>query len=84
MRTENAIAAVEESIEKDPIEAIRHRAQQSEFRPFTLLKILRKGFDLRAYEIHRVARSVNGLKMKWPTIQIFTTKVCLAHFWLTG
>ena len=44
MRLEEAIAAVEHSIEEDPIESIRHRAQ--ELGPSTLWKMLRKNLGL--------------------------------------
>ncbi|XP_054745598.1 uncharacterized protein LOC129249937 [Anastrepha obliqua] len=48
VRTEDAIAAVEQSIEEDPNESIRHRAQQLQMCPSTLWKILRKDLGLRA------------------------------------
>ncbi|GFY03708.1 DUF4817 domain-containing protein [Trichonephila clavipes] len=42
VRTEDAIATVERSIEEDPNESIRHRAQELDLCPSTLWKILRK------------------------------------------
>ncbi|GFX57219.1 transposable element Tc3 transposase [Trichonephila clavipes] len=47
VRTEEAIATVERSIEEDPNESIRHRAQESDLCPSTLWKILPKDLDLR-------------------------------------
>ncbi|GFX13199.1 DUF4817 domain-containing protein [Trichonephila clavipes] len=54
VRTEEAIATVERSIEKDPNESIRHRAQELDLFPSTLWKILRKDLGLRAYKIQLV------------------------------
>ncbi|GFX76318.1 hypothetical protein TNCV_592811 [Trichonephila clavipes] len=42
VRTEEAIATVERSIEEDPNESIRPRAQELDLCPSTLWKILRK------------------------------------------
>ncbi|GFX94714.1 DUF4817 domain-containing protein [Trichonephila clavipes] len=54
VRTEEAIATVERSIEEDPNESIRHRAQELDLCPSTLWKILRKDLGLRAYKIQLV------------------------------
>ncbi|GFV02951.1 DUF4817 domain-containing protein [Trichonephila clavipes] len=48
VRTEEAIATVERSIEEDPNESIRHRAQELDLCPSTLWKILRKDLRLHA------------------------------------
>ncbi|GFX03971.1 uncharacterized protein TNCV_4678751 [Trichonephila clavipes] len=47
VRTEEAIATVERSIEEDPNESIRHRAQELDLCPSTLWKILRKDLATR-------------------------------------
>ncbi|GFY32327.1 DUF4817 domain-containing protein [Trichonephila clavipes] len=52
--TKEAIATVERSIEEDPNESIRHRAQELDLCPSTLWKILRKDLSLRAYKIQLV------------------------------
>ncbi|XP_073831485.1 uncharacterized protein [Musca autumnalis] len=68
VRTEETIAAVEQSVEEDPPnESIRHRAQQLELCPSTLWKILRKDLGLRPYKIQLV-QELNSE----------------AHFWLNG
>ncbi|XP_073831484.1 uncharacterized protein [Musca autumnalis] len=54
VRTEETIAAVEQSVEEDPNESIRHRAKQLELCPSTLWKILRKDLGLRPYKIQLV------------------------------
>ncbi|XP_016968744.1 uncharacterized protein LOC127012206 isoform X2 [Drosophila biarmipes] len=54
VRTEEAIATVERSIEEDPNESILHLAQELDLCPFTLWKILRKDLGLRAYKIQLV------------------------------
>ncbi|XP_073847016.1 uncharacterized protein [Musca autumnalis] len=54
VRTEETIAAVEQSVEEIPNESIRHRAQQLELCPSTLWKILRKDLGLRPYKIQLV------------------------------
>ncbi|GFW48757.1 DUF4817 domain-containing protein [Trichonephila clavipes] len=54
VRTEEAIATVERSIEEDPNESIRHRAQELDLCPSILWKILRKDLGLRAYKIQLV------------------------------
>ncbi|GFW55026.1 DUF4817 domain-containing protein [Trichonephila clavipes] len=54
VRTEEAIATVERSIEEDPNESINHRAQELDMCPSTLWKILRKDLGLRAYKIKLV------------------------------
>jgi len=51
IRTEEVIASVERSIEEDPNQSIRHRAQELEMCPSTLWKILRKDLGLRAFKI---------------------------------
>ncbi|GFV42318.1 DUF4817 domain-containing protein [Trichonephila clavipes] len=45
---------VERSIEEDPDESIRHRAQELDLCPSTVWKILRKDLGLRAYKIQLV------------------------------
>ena len=54
VRTDVVDAAVERSVEKEPNESIRHRAQQLELCSSTLWKILRKDLGLRAYKIQLV------------------------------
>jgi hypothetical protein len=98
VRTEEVIAAVERSVEEDPNESIRHRAQQLELCPSTLWKILRKDLGLRAYKIQLVqelkphdhyTRRTFG---EWAenNIQLdprFQCKILFsdeAHFWLNG
>jgi Helix-turn-helix domain (DUF4817) len=51
VHTEEAVAAVEHTIEEDPNKSIRHRALQLELCPSTLWNILRKDLGLRAYKI---------------------------------
>ncbi|GFT49686.1 DUF4817 domain-containing protein [Trichonephila clavipes] len=46
VRTEEAIATVERSIEEHPNESIRHRTQELDLCPSTLWKILRKDLGL--------------------------------------
>ncbi|GFU68846.1 DUF4817 domain-containing protein [Trichonephila clavipes] len=52
--TDKVIATVERSIEEDPNESIRHRAQELDLCPSTLWNILRKDLGLRAYKIQLV------------------------------
>lgn len=98
VRTEETIAAVEQSVEEDPNESIRHRAQQLELCPSTLWKILRKDLGLRPYKI----QLVQELKPRdhamrrdfgvWAENEIdldadFHRKILFsdeAHFWLNG
>ena len=51
MRTGEIVAAVERSIEEDPNQSIRHRAQQLDMCPSTLWKSLRKDLGFRACKI---------------------------------
>ena len=51
---EEDFAAVEQIIEKEPNESVRHRGQQLELCLSTLWKILRKDLSLRAYKIELV------------------------------
>lgn len=98
VRTEDAIVAVEQSIEEDPNESIRHRAQQLELCPSTLWKILRKDLGLRAYKIqlvqelkpndHRARRTFGEwAQNEMATDPDFHKKILFsdeAHFWLNG
>ncbi|GFW66331.1 DUF4817 domain-containing protein [Trichonephila clavipes] len=72
VRTEEAIATVEGSIEEDPNESIRHRAQELDLCPSTLWKILRKDLGLRAYKIQLVQELKPNDHQARP------------HFWLNG
>lgn len=98
VRTEEAIAAVERSVEEDPNQSIRHRAQELDMCPSTLWKILRKDLGLRAYKIQLVqelkphdhlARRSFG---EWAQNKIavdpdFHKRILFsdeAHFWLNG
>ncbi|GFV86992.1 DUF4817 domain-containing protein [Trichonephila clavipes] len=88
VRTEEAIATVERSIEEDPNESIRHRAQELDLCPSTLWKILLKDLGLRAYKIqlvqelkpndHQGVDSSNGPKTRLPLFSIFISEFCLA------
>lgn len=98
VRTEEVIAAVEQSVEEDPNESIRRRAQQLVLSPSTLWKILRKDLGLRAYKIqlvqelkprdHQMRRTFG----EWAENKIrldpyFHQKILFsdeAHFWLNG
>lgn len=98
VRTEEVIAAVERSVEEDPNQSIRHRAQELDMCPSTLWKILRKDLGLRAYKIQLVqelkphdhlARRRFG---EWAQNKIavdpdFHKRILFsdeAHFWLNG
>ncbi|GFW46202.1 transposable element Tc3 transposase [Trichonephila clavipes] len=70
VRTEEAIATVERSIEEDPNESIRRRAQDLDLCPSTLWKILRKGSENSTRARIEAKRS--------------SSKVDEAHFWLNG
>ncbi|GFX22960.1 transposable element Tc3 transposase [Trichonephila clavipes] len=72
VRTEEAIATVERSIEEHPNESIRHRAQKLDLCLSTLWKIFRKDLGLRAYKIQLVQ------ELKPDDHQART------HFWLNG
>lgn len=90
MWTEDATGAVECSVEGDPNESVRHRAQQLGMRKSTRCKILQKYLGLCAYKI----QLVHELKPldEWAENQIaldpaFKSKTLLideAHFWLSG
>ncbi|CAH2105721.1 unnamed protein product [Euphydryas editha] len=54
VRTEKVITAVERSLEEDPNQSIRHRAQEMDMCPSTLWNIFRKDLGLRAYKIQLV------------------------------
>lgn len=47
VRTEDAVTVVEQSIEEDPNEYIRHRAQEIELCPSTLWRILLFEYELK-------------------------------------
>ncbi|GFX97536.1 DUF4817 domain-containing protein [Trichonephila clavipes] len=89
VRTEEAFAIVERSIEEDPNESIRHRAQELDLCPSILWKILRKDLGLRAYKIQLVQelkpndhqarrRFVEWTKTRLPLFPIFISEFCLA------
>lgn len=98
VRTEEVVAAVERSVEEDPNESIRRRAQQLDLCPSTLWKILRKDLGLHAYKIqllqelkprdHHMRRTFG----QWAENQNaldpqFNKKILFsdeAHFWLNG
>ncbi|GFW35195.1 DUF4817 domain-containing protein [Trichonephila clavipes] len=98
VRTEEAIATVERSIEEDPNESIRHRAQELDLCPSTLWKILRKDLGLRAYKIqlvqelkpndHQVRRRfVEYAQNEIAVVPDFHKRILFsdeAHFWLNG
>lgn len=62
VRTEDAISAGDQSIEKDRNQPIRHREQQLALRLSTLWKIFQKNFGLRVYKI----QPMQELKPKEP------------------
>lgn len=70
MCTEDAILAVEWSIEEDPKESFRHIAQQHELCPSNVRRLLRKDLGLRAYKFELVERAVRS---GWPSIVISTS-----------
>ncbi|GFV51711.1 DUF4817 domain-containing protein [Trichonephila clavipes] len=98
VRTEEAIATVERSIEEDPNESIRHRAQELDLCPSTLWKILRKDLGLRAYKIQLVQelkpndhqakrRFVEWAQNEIAVVPDFHKRILCsdeAHFWLNG
>lgn len=98
VRTEEAVAAVQESIEDDPNQSIRRRSQQLGLCPSTLWKILRKDLGLKAFKIQLVQElKPNDHRMRrqfgeWAETQIdidfeFPFKILFsdeAHFWLNG
>ncbi|GFT45737.1 DUF4817 domain-containing protein [Trichonephila clavipes] len=84
LRTEEAIATVERSIE-----SIRHRAQELDVCPSTLWKILWKDLGLRAFKIQLVQewkpndhqakrRFVEWAQNEIPLFPIFISEFCLA------
>ncbi|GFV80703.1 DUF4817 domain-containing protein [Trichonephila clavipes] len=98
VRTEEATATVERSIEEDPNESIRHRAQELDLCPSTLWKILRKDLGLRAYKIQLVQelkpydhqarrRFVEWAQNEIAVVPDFHKRILFsdeAHFWLNG
>ncbi|GFX38541.1 DUF4817 domain-containing protein [Trichonephila clavipes] len=98
VRTEEAIATVERSIDEDPNESIRHRAQELDLCPSTLWKILRKDLGLRAYKIQLVEelkpndhqarrRFVEWAQNEIAVVPDFHKRILFsdeAHFWLNG
>ncbi|GFV28233.1 DUF4817 domain-containing protein [Trichonephila clavipes] len=98
VRTEEAIATVERSIEEDPNDSIRHRAQELDLCPSTLWKILRKDLGLRAYKIQLVQelkpndhqarrRFVEWAQNEIAVVPDFHKRILFsdeAHFWLNG
>ncbi|GFU19028.1 DUF4817 domain-containing protein [Trichonephila clavipes] len=98
VRTEKAIATVMRSIEEDPNESIRHRAQELDLCPSTLWKILRKDLGLRAYKIqlvqelkpndhHERRRFVEWTQNEIAVVPDFHKQILFgdgAHFWLIG
>ncbi|GFW89013.1 DUF4817 domain-containing protein [Trichonephila clavipes] len=98
VHTEEAIATVERSIEEDPNESIRHRAQELDLCPSTLWKILRKDLGLRAYKIQLVQelkpndhqarrRFVEWAQNEIAVVPDFHKRILFsdeAHFWLNG
>ncbi|GFU24028.1 DUF4817 domain-containing protein [Trichonephila clavipes] len=98
VRTEEDIATVERSIEEDPNEFIRHRAQELDLCPSTLWKILWKDLGLRAYKIQLVQelkpndhqarrRFVEWAQNEMAVVPDFHKRILLsdeAHFWLNG
>ncbi|GFV50670.1 DUF4817 domain-containing protein [Trichonephila clavipes] len=98
VRTEEAIATVERSIEEDPNESTRHRAQELDLCPSTLWKILRKDLGLRAYKIQLVQelksndhqarrRFVEWAQNEIAVVPYFHKRILFsdeAHFWLNG
>ncbi|GFS82052.1 DUF4817 domain-containing protein [Trichonephila clavipes] len=98
MRTEEAIATVERSIEEDPNESIRHRAKELDLCPYTLWKILRNDLGLRAYKITLVQelrpndhqakrRFVEWAQNEIAVVPDFHKRILFSdevHFWLNG
>ncbi|GFV39287.1 DUF4817 domain-containing protein [Trichonephila clavipes] len=98
VRTEEAIATVERSIEEDPNESISHRAQELDLCPSTLWKILRKNLGLRVYKIQLVQelkpndhqarrRFVEWAQNEIAVVPDFHKRILFsdeAHFWLNG
>ncbi|GFV47465.1 DUF4817 domain-containing protein [Trichonephila clavipes] len=86
------------SIEEDPNESIRHRAQELDLCPSTLWEILRKDLDLRAYKIQLVQelkpndhqarrRFVEWAQNEIAVVPDFHKRILFsdeAHFWLNG
>ncbi|GFX33566.1 uncharacterized protein TNCV_1932331 [Trichonephila clavipes] len=98
VRTEEVIATVERSIEEDPNESIRHRAQELDLCPSTLWKILRKDLGLRAYKIqivqelkpnvHQASRRFfEWAQNEMAVVPDFHKRILFsdeAHFWLNA
>lgn len=96
VRTEEAVAAVQESIKDDSNQSIRRRSQQLGLCPSTLWKILRKDLGLKAFKIQFVQElKPNDHRMRcqfgeWAEAQIdidfeFPFKILFsdeADFWL--
>ncbi|GFX47189.1 transposable element Tc3 transposase [Trichonephila clavipes] len=98
MLTEEVIATLERSIEVDPNESIRHRAQELDLCPSTLWKNLRKDLGLRAYKIQLVQelkpndhqarrRFVEWAENEIAVVPDFHKRILFSdetHFWLNG
>ncbi|GFW02645.1 DUF4817 domain-containing protein [Trichonephila clavipes] len=98
VHTEEAIATVERSIEEDPNESIRRRAQELDLCPSTLWKILRKDLGLHAYKIQLVqelkpndhqarCRFVEWAQNEIAVVPDFHKRILFSHeapFWLNG
>lgn len=98
VRTQEAIAAVQRSVDNDPNVSIRRRSQQVNLCPSTLWKILRKDLGLRAYKIQLVQELkpqdhlLRRTLAEWAEGKIavdprFHMKILFsdeAHFWLNG
>ena len=71
VRTEETIAAVEQSVEEDQNESIRHRAQQLELCPSTLWKMKIGPVELALFEPAAAATcpksylNINGIKLSF-------------------
>jgi len=98
VRTEDNIAAVNESVEEDPNLSIRRRSQELGLCPSTTWKILRKDLGLHPYKIqlvqelkprdHYMRRSFADWALEQlATDPLFYRKILFsdeAHFWLNG
>ena len=98
VRTEENIAAVNESVEEDPNLSIRRRSQELGLCPSTTWKILRKDLGLHPYKIqlvqelkprdHYMRRSFADWALEQlATDPLFYRKIVFsdeAHFWLNG
>ena len=98
VRTEENIAAVNESVEEDPNVSIRRRSQELGLCPSTTWKILRKDLGLHPYKIqlvqelkprdHDMRRSFADWALEQlATDPLFYRQIVFsdeAHFWLNG